>query len=49
MIWFIIGFLLVLWLLGVVLDFVVGGLLHILLFIAIGIFVYRLVKGKRIV
>jgi hypothetical protein len=38
--------LLTLWLLGLVLD-LVGGLVHILLVIALIAFVYQLVAGKR--
>jgi len=48
MLWTIIFVLLVLWLLGFALD-VAGGLIHILLVIALVIFVVRLFTGRRVV
>ena len=47
MLWTIIVVLLVLWLLGFALD-VVGGLIHILLVIALVIVVMRLLTGRRV-
>lgn len=47
MLWTIIVVLLVLWLLGFALD-VVGGLIHILLVIALVIIVMRLLTGRRV-
>lgn len=44
----IIGILIVAWLLGLV-AFHVGGLIHILLVIALVVLVYRLVRGDRVV
>ena len=38
--------LLVLWLLGLVTN-VVGGFIHILVVIAIAVFAYQLIKGRR--
>jgi hypothetical protein len=48
MLWTIIFVLLVLWLLGFALD-VAGGLIHVLLVIALVIFVIRLFTGRRVV
>lgn len=45
MIWVTIGILVVLWLFAVVFKFIVGGLIHILLIAAVGIFIYKLVRG----
>ena len=39
--------LLVLWVLGVVLKFTAGGLLHILLVVAVIMVVYNLITGRR--
>jgi hypothetical protein len=41
--------LLVLWLLGMVSSYTVGGLLHILLLLALIAVVVRLVQGRRVV
>jgi len=41
--------LIVLWLLGVVTAYTVGGFIHILLVIAIIMILIRLIKGERIV
>jgi hypothetical protein len=48
MIWTIIFILLVLWLLGFALD-VAGGLIHILLVIALIVIVFRLFTGRKVV
>lgn len=48
MIWTIIFVLLVLWLLGFALD-VAGGLIHILLVIALIVIVMRLFTGRKVV
>jgi hypothetical protein len=48
MLWTIALILLILWLLGLF-AFNVGGLIHILLVIALVIIVYRLVTGRRVV
>ncbi len=47
MLWTSIVVLVVLWLLGFVLD-VVGGLIHILLVIALVVVVLRLLTGRRV-
>lgn len=49
MLWTIAVILLVLWLLGAFIVPVGGGLIHILLVIALVIIVYRLVTGRRVV
>jgi len=48
MLWTIIFILLVLWLLGFALD-VAGGLIHVLLVVALVIVVLRLFTGRRVV
>lgn len=47
MLWTIIVILLVLWLLGFAMD-VAGGLIHILLVIALVVIVMRLLAGRRV-
>lgn len=49
MLWTIIVILFVLWLLGMVTSYTMGGFLHILLVIAVVILVIRLIQGKRLV
>ena len=49
MLWTIALILLVLWLLGAFVFPVAGGLIHILLVIALVVVVYRLVTGRRVV
>lgn len=39
----------VLWLVGMVTSYTVGGLLHLLLLIAVVLFIVRLVSGRRTV
>jgi hypothetical protein len=48
MLWTIIFVLLVLWLLGFALD-IAGGLIHVLLVIALVIIVMRLLTGRKVV
>jgi hypothetical protein len=47
MLWTIIVILFVLWLLGLLLEFTAGGLLHILLVIAVIVFIVNLFRGRR--
>jgi len=47
--WLIIAILLVLWLLGLITKYTLGGFLHILLVIAIILLIIRLVTGRRVV
>jgi hypothetical protein len=49
MLWTILVILLVLWLLGMVSSYTVGGFIHILLLIALIILIYNLVTGRRVV
>jgi hypothetical protein len=47
MLWTIVVVLLVLWLLGLVTSFTLGGALHILLIIAVVVIVLNLLQGRR--
>lgn len=47
MLWTIAVILLVLWLLGAVVFPVAGGLIHILLVIAVIVVLYRIITGRR--
>ena len=49
MLWTIIAVLLVLWLLGMVTSYTMGGVLHILLVIAVIVLVVRLLQGRRVI
>ena len=49
MLWTIFVILLVLWLLGVVSSYALGGFIHILLVIALVVLVIQLVSGRRAV
>lgn len=46
MLWTILGILILLWLVGVVSN-VVGGLIHVLLVIAVLVIAYRMLSGRR--
>ncbi|MDD2582340.1 MAG: lmo0937 family membrane protein [Desulfuromonadaceae bacterium] len=48
MLWTICVILIVLWLLGVVTAYTMGGLIHILLVIAIIIVLVRLIQGRKV-
>lgn len=48
MLWTIFVILLVLWLLGVVSSYTMGGFIHILLVVAVVILVFRLLSGRRL-
>ena len=48
MLWTTAAILIVLWLLGVVSSYTLGGFIHILLVIAIIVVLIRLIKGKKI-
>lgn len=47
MLWTIVVILLVLWLLGVVSGTSIGGLIHILLVVAIVVVLVRIIQGRR--
>jgi hypothetical protein len=49
MLWTIFVILLVLWLLGLVTSYTLGGFVHILLVLAVVVLVIRLVQGRRVV
>jgi hypothetical protein len=48
MIWTIVGILVLLWLLGLVFR-IGGGLIHVLLVIAVVVFLFNLITGRRAV
>jgi hypothetical protein len=48
MLWTILVILLVLWLLGMVSSYTMGGLIHILLVVAVVVLVIQLVSGRRV-
>ena len=47
--WTIVAVLLILWLLGLMTSYTMGGLVHILLVIAIIVVLMRLIQGRRAV
>jgi hypothetical protein len=47
MIWTIFIILLALWLLGLVTSYTMGGFIHLLLLLAIGVFLFRFIQGRR--
>jgi len=49
MLWTIFVILLVLWLLGVVTSYTLGGFIHILLVIALVVVVINIIQGRRVV
>jgi hypothetical protein len=49
MMWTIIVILLVLWALGLVTSYTMGGMIHVLLIIALIVVVIRLLQGRRVV
>ena len=48
MLWTVVMVLLVLWLLGTVSSYTVGGLVHILLVVALIVVVVRLLQGRKL-
>lgn len=48
MLWTLVVLLLILWLLGWTVFEVAGGLIHLLLVVALIVIVYRLVTGRRV-
>jgi hypothetical protein len=48
MLWTLIIVLVVLWLLGLVSSYTLGGFIHILLVLAVIILIYRIVTGQRV-
>ena len=49
MLWTIFVILLILWLLGLVSGYTVGGFIHILLVIAVVVLIIRLIQGRRVI
>jgi hypothetical protein len=49
MLWTILLILLVLWALGMLSSYTMGGLIHVLLVVAIVILVIRLFQGRRVI
>ena len=49
MLWTIFVILLVLWLLGLITSYTLGGFVHILLVLAVVVLVINLVQGRRVV
>jgi hypothetical protein len=49
MLWTICVVLVVLWLLGIVTSYTMGGLIHVLLVIAFIVVLIRLIQGRRVV
>ena len=49
MLWTIFVILLVLWLLGLVSSYTLGGYIHILLLLAIAVLLIRVIQGRRAV
>ena len=47
MLWTIFVILMVLWLLGLVTSYTLGGFIHVLLVLAIVVVIYNLVTGRR--
>jgi hypothetical protein len=47
MLWTIIAILLILWVLGLITKFTLGGMLHIILVVAIILLIVQLVSGRR--
>jgi asparagine N-glycosylation enzyme membrane subunit Stt3 len=47
MLWTIFVILLILWLLGMVSSYTLGGYIHILLVIAIAVFLIRIIQGRN--
>jgi hypothetical protein len=49
MLWTIFVILLVLWLLGLITSYTMGGFIHLLLVIALVVLIINLIQGKRVV
>lgn len=48
MLWTLVAVLAILWLLGIVTSYTAGGLIHILLVVAVVVVLFRLVQGRRL-
>ena len=49
MLWTILGLLLLLWLIGVLGSFTLGGFIHVLLVLAVVVLSVRLIQGKSVI
>jgi len=49
MLWTIFAVLLLLWFLGIVTSYTMGGFIHILLVLAIITFLIRIIQGRRVI
>ena len=49
MLWTIFVILLILWLLGMITSYTMGGFIHILLVVAIVVVLIRVIQGRRVV
>lgn len=49
MLWTIFGVLLILWILGLVTSYTMGGFIHILLVVAVVVVLIRVLQGRRVV
>ena len=47
MLWTILAILLILWLLGIVTSYTLGGFIHVLLVIAIVVVIIRVIQGRK--
>ena len=47
MLWTIFTILLLLWLLGVITSYTLGGFIHVLLLLAVGAVLIRVIQGRR--
>jgi hypothetical protein len=47
MLWTLVVILLVLWLLGLVTSYTLGGIIHVLLVVAVVVIVVNLIQGRR--
>jgi hypothetical protein len=47
MLWTLFVILLILWLFGIVTSYTLGGFIHILLILAIGVFLIRIIQGRN--
>ncbi len=48
MLWTIVVIMLVLWLLGLITSYTMGGLIHVLLVIAIVVVLLRVIRGRKV-
>ncbi|KAA0256435.1 lmo0937 family membrane protein [Acidobacteria bacterium ACD] len=48
MVWTLLAILLVLWTLGMLTSYTLGGLIHVLLVVAIVVVLFRVIQGRRV-